>query len=82
MSVMRLRDAIRQFNDQVLSDGAQDWEPECLIEVLEQEEDPEEANELGYILLDDPVYVDDTGIRRIEKNGYLGNYLYRLKMDF
>ena len=82
MSVMRLRDAIRQFNDQVLSDGAQDWEPECLIEVLEQEKDHEEAKELGYILLDDPVYVDDTGIRRIEKNGYLGNYLYRLKMDF
>jgi hypothetical protein len=77
MSTMKLRDAIRKFP--VLSDGEQDWEPQVLLEVLEKEEDEDEALELGYVLLEDCVYVDETGIRRIEKNGYLGSYLYRAK---
>jgi len=78
MSLMKLRDAIRQFDGQVLSDGAQDWEPQVLVEVLEQNEDPDEARELGYVLLDDLVHVDETGIRRIEA-GYLTDYLYSVK---
>jgi len=77
MSVMKLRDAIRQFDGQILSDGAQDWDPENLLEVLEQNEDPEEARKLGYVLLEDPVYVDETGIRKVKADGYLGDYLYK-----
>jgi hypothetical protein len=77
MSTMKLRDAICKF--QVLSDGAQDWEPENLIEVLEENEDPEEAKELGYVLLDDEVYVDDLGIRTIRADGYLGRVIYWVK---
>jgi hypothetical protein len=76
MGTMTLREAIRQFEGQILTDGGQDWDPENLIEVLEENEDPEEAEVLGYILLNDPVYVDETGIRKIKEDGYLGDYLY------
>jgi hypothetical protein len=81
MGTMRLRDALEQFEGQVLTDGAQDWDQDNLCEVIGQNEDPDEARELGYVLLDDPVYVDETGIRRIRGDGFLGDYLYTVKTD-
>jgi len=79
MGTMTLREALSQFEGEVLTDGAQDWDQDNLLEVLGQNEDPEEARELGYVLLDDKVYVDESGIRKVNPDGYLGDYLYSVK---
>ncbi len=76
MGTMTLRQALTQFEGEILTDGAQDWDQDNLLEALAANEDPEEARELGYTLLDDQVSVDEAGIRRFKPDGYLGEYLY------
>ena len=79
MGKMTLSEALEQFEGKILTDGAQDWNQDNLLEVIEQNEDQDEARKLGYVLLDDQVYVDEAGIRRINPDGSLGDYLYTAK---
>jgi hypothetical protein len=67
---MTLREALQWFEGRILTDGNQDWDSQNLLQTLEQK---------AAIVLSDPVYVDEIGVREIDKDGYLGDYLYSVK---